>query len=97
MLRPSTLGFATVSPIDVFDHALVESIWFKISVLLVENYAIRSKVRLFIICTDMMVYFSVNISNYLSKRDYGLANYSSDIVCNSDVFEWEEITWGKVR
>ena len=36
--------------------------------------------------------WSVNISIYLSKRDYGLANYSSDIVCTGDMFEWEEIT-----
>ena len=41
--------------------------------------------------------WSVNISDYLSKRDYGLANYSFDIVCIDNMFGWKEITGGKCR
>ena len=41
---------------------------------------------------------SVNISNYLTKRDYGLANYSSDSVCIDDLFGWKEkVAKGKCR
>ena len=40
---------------------------------------------------------SVNISDYLSKRDYGLANYSFDIVCIDNMFGGKEITGGKCR
>ena len=41
--------------------------------------------------------WSVNISDYLSKRDYGLANYSFDIVCIDNMFGGKEITGGKCR